>query len=380
MIIGGGVLGTFHAWHAIQRGLKVVLFERHQAPQGATVRNFGQVVPSGMDHHWQELGRESLRIYQSIQAKFDISVRQLGSIYIASDEEELALIEELHSINDDNDYRSEIWTVDQCLQRYPQLRREYCRGGLFFPEELSVNPRTMVHMLQRFLATSPNYSSHFQTCIGRLKKGNQERIQAFTTCGQEFTADKAIVCSGSEFQTLFSEEFEASDLTAVKLQMVRLRPQASSVIPGNVLTGRSIRRYESFAQCPSWTEIKSRESTDCFASKWGIHILFKQEADGGIILGDSHQYAAAGQFDHLGFDLRADINDYFISEGRKIMDLPSWKIEMMWHGVYCQTGLAAGIFTKTMDNHIHVATGIGGKGLTSSAGFAEHHLGEIYND
>jgi hypothetical protein len=52
--------------------------------------------------------------------------------------------------------------------------------------------------------------------------------------------------------------------------------------------------------------------------KWGVHVLFKQEADGGIILGDSHEYASASRLDDLQFDLRGDINDYFVAEGMKI--------------------------------------------------------------
>ncbi|MGI9459159.1 MAG: FAD-dependent oxidoreductase, partial [Pirellulales bacterium] len=57
LVVGGGVLGAFHAYHAMQRGLTVILLEKDAAPVGATVRNFGQVVPSGLDQHWQQYGR-----------------------------------------------------------------------------------------------------------------------------------------------------------------------------------------------------------------------------------------------------------------------------------------------------------------------------------
>lgn len=379
LIIGGGVLGAFHAYHAQRRGLSVTLLERNAAPRGATVRNFGQVVPSGMDRRWQQFGRKSLHIYREIQSQFDISVRELGSIYIASNEEELTLCEELHAINSADDYASELWTAQQCLGRYPQLRAYYCVGGLFFPQEVSVNPRVMIHRVHEFLSQQANVQQHFQTYVRELTANAAGGVLATTSDGREFTAEKAIVCSGSEFQTLLPELFSASDLTAVKLQMLRLAPQQSS-LPGNVLTGSSIRRYESFAQCPSWKEIKSREPEESFAKKWGVHILFKQEVDGGIILGDSHEYAAAGNADESNFDLRTDINDFFIEEGRKIFDLQSWEIESSWFGVYSQTSHESGIFTKTIDNNVHIVTGIGGKGMTSSPGFAKHHLQEIYND
>ncbi|MCO8124128.1 TIGR03364 family FAD-dependent oxidoreductase [Stieleria sp. TO1_6] len=380
LIIGGGVLGAFHAYHAQRRGLSVRLLERHSAPRAASVRNFGQVVPSGLDSQWQPLGRESLQIYQSIQSEFDISVRQQGSIYIASDEEELALIEELHTINSDADYSSQLWTAQQCQSRYPQLRSDYCVGGLFFPDEVSVNPRTMIHRLHHYLSQQSNFQSHFDTCVNQIVTSSAGSVTVTTTDGGTFSAQKLLLCCGSEFQTLYPELFRSSDLKLVKLQMLRLKPQPESILPGNILTGLSIRRYESFSQCPSWAAIKARESQANFAQQWGIHLLFKQEADGGIILGDSHEYAPAAKRDNLNFDLRTDINQYFISEGQKIFQLPSWETQSSWFGIYCQTSHPAGIFTHNVGDNIHIATGIGGKGMTSSAGFAKHHLGEIYND
>jgi glycine/D-amino acid oxidase-like deaminating enzyme len=46
-IVGGGVLGTTHAWEAVQRGHTVVQIEREAEARGATVRNFGLVWVSG---------------------------------------------------------------------------------------------------------------------------------------------------------------------------------------------------------------------------------------------------------------------------------------------------------------------------------------------
>ena len=324
-------------------------------------------------------GASRLASTSSIQSQFDISIRQNGTIYLASDDEEQTLLEELHEINKADDYASELWTAQQCRERYPQLRSDYCVGGLFFPDEVSVNPRTMIHRLHRFLADQPGFAASFGTTVTELDSDGQ-LVTAMTSGGTRVTANRAIVCCGSEFSLLFPQLFAASDLVATKLQMLRLKPQPNVTMPGNVLTGLSIRRYESFSQCPSWSDIKSREPADSFWKQWGVHILFKQEADGGIILGDSHEYASAAAADELGFDLRDDVSQYFVSEGRKIFDLPSWEIETAWYGVYCQTSDPSGIFTRTIDNNIHIATGIGGKGMTSSAGFAKKHLGEIYND
>lgn len=47
IVIGGGVLGAFHAYFALQRGLRTLLIERNPLPQDASVRNFGMIAAGG---------------------------------------------------------------------------------------------------------------------------------------------------------------------------------------------------------------------------------------------------------------------------------------------------------------------------------------------
>lgn len=379
LVVGGGVLGTFHAYHALQMGLKVALIERHQAPRGATIQNFGQIVPSGMNLKWQRFGRKSLEIYHDIQQHIDLAIRQNGSIYLASNEEEMQLIEELHQINKANDYTSKLLTTTQCVEKYPNIRQDYCKGALFFPQEVSANPRLMIHQLQRYLCAQDNFTFFPNTTIQDLDINSDGSVTVYSNNQQQFTGEKVIVCSGSEFKTLFPELFQNSDLELVKLQMLRLKPQQNTPMLGNILTGLSIRRYESFSECPSYASIKAKEDNNSFWKKWGVHILFKQEADGSIILGDSHEYADAKDADQLGFDLRNDINDYFIEEGKKIFDLEHWNIDLAWAGYYSQSK-ESDLLSTTIENNIHIITGIGGKGMTGSAGFSFYNLKACLED
>ncbi|QQS30530.1 MAG: TIGR03364 family FAD-dependent oxidoreductase [Sphingobacteriales bacterium] len=376
IVIGGGILGVFHAYHALQKGLKVTLFERHRQPQGATVRNFGQIVPSGMNLKWQAFGRESLKIYQTIQQQVDLKISQNGSIYLASDEEELQLIEELHQINVDNNYPSQLLSAADCRKKYPNLRKDYCKAGLFYPDEISADPRFIIHRLISFLQHQPNFNYRPQTLI---KEIDSEGSRCKVTDHKDlvYTAEKVILCCGSEFEILYPELFDQSELEIVKLQMLRLQPQTSIKMPGNILTGLSIRRYESFRECPSYARIKAREDQTAFWKKWGVHILFKQEADGSIILGDSHEYADACNKDRIDFYIRQDINAYFISEGSKIFDLEHWHIDTQWAGFYPQCK-QSDVFEKTINNKVHIITGIGGKGMTASPGYSQSNINRIY--
>lgn len=377
MIIGGGALGTFHAYHALQMGLTVLLLEKDKMPQSATTRNFGQVVPSGMDSKWQNYGRISLDIYNKIQQQFDISVRNNGTVYLASNEEEQTLIEELHQINKNNNYPSALLTKEQCLEKYSGLKKDYVTAGLFFAQEVTVEPRTMIHKVLQYLVEQKGLQYYNYNCAINCEAANDE-VTVTTASNKEFKASKLIICNGSEFKTLYPDVFAQSELVVTKLQMLQTVPQKNYTLPGSILTGLTIRRYESFYECASFQKIKEKEDANSLEKKWGVHILFKQAADGSIILGDSHEYADAKDMDELGYDMNTDINYFMISEAKKIIDLPSYDIQHQWYGIYSQCK-ERDIFEETIDGNIHIITGIGGKGMTGSAGYAQQSISNIFN-
>ena len=377
IIIGGGILGTFHAYHAMEMGLKVCLVEKDAYPKGATTQNFGQVVPSGMNTKWQKYGRESLRIYKDIQSKFDITIRKNGSIYLASNDEEEQLLVELRAINNDNGYPSKMLTKNECLSRYPGLKKNYVRAGLFFPEEVTVEPRTMIHKLQEFLRVTKGFDMRMGFLAISCEQ-NGEWVEVKSATGDSIWGKKVIICNGSDFKNLYPEVFANSDMEVSKLQMMQTKPQGNYELKGSILTGWSIRRYEAFHECPSYTLVKQNEPEDSLQKKWGVHILFKQAADGSVILGDSHQYADAAHMEDLGYDLDMDIDNFMLGEAQKIIDLPTYQIQRRWYGMYAQCK-NSDIFQKTMDDHIHIVTGIGGKGMTGSAGFAKQNIATIFN-
>ncbi|OMP77125.1 TIGR03364 family FAD-dependent oxidoreductase [[Flexibacter] sp. ATCC 35208] len=375
IITGGGILGTFHAFHALQKGLKVLLLEKDSYPVGATVRNFGQVVPSGLADKWFNYGLTGLALYKSIQQKGDISVRQNGSVYIASDDDEQLLIHELKTHYDNIGYNALLLPAKEINERYPAIKREYAKEALFFPEEISVEPDKMIHRLHAYMQESfNNFHISYYTPVTAI-----EETQSQIKVNNQFLANKVIICCGHEGKLLFPDIFTNSGQVVSKLQMLRTIPMPELQLNGNVLTGLTIRRYESFAaNCPSFNHVQTPQHYEEL-KKWGIHILFKQATDNSIIIGDSHEYAPVSQSDDLGFHTNHYINELILEEASHIINIKNKQIATCWSGFYAQHN-EKNIFEYDITPQIHIRTGIGGKGMTAGAGYAKESVDLLYGN
>lgn len=375
IVVGGGILGTFHALHALNKGLKVLQIEKDNFPVGSTVRNFGQVVPSGMADRWFNFGVKGLEIYQEIQSKTDIGIRNNGSIYIASDNDEVQIIHELSKHYQTKGYDHEIWSKEMVLKKYPDLRPEYIKEAIVFPQELSAEPEFMVRKIHEYLIVQyPNYSLLYDTAIIGCEE-NENAVVLHSSRNEKFIADQVVICNGYEFKILFKELFDDSGLQISKLQMMKTKPLQNIKLPGNILTGLTIRRYESFEEnCPSFHSIELPEHYKELKAN-GIHILFKQGIDGSIIVGDSHEYSKGNRIDELGFSINSHINRLMIQEANRILPMSEDLITSSWAGFYSQHSNQ--ILEIDLTDRIHIRTGIGGKGMTASAGYALESINKI---
>jgi len=249
IIVGGGIMGTFHAYHATKLGKSVLILEKDNYPVSSTVRNFGQAVPSGSSGRWFDYGRRSLEIYQDIQSKFDISVRRNGTIYVASDDTEWTLANELFAIHQSKGYTCNLLSKRQCLEQYPELKSEYVKGGIYYPNEVSVEPNLLIYKVLEYLQEQHKVAYKPNTSVIDCQEING-KVEVLTAAKEKFSAEKVIICSGYVFNLLFPETYAKSGLIVSKLQMMQTVPLKNVSLKGNILTGLSIRRYESFEECP----------------------------------------------------------------------------------------------------------------------------------
>ncbi|MFC6632677.1 TIGR03364 family FAD-dependent oxidoreductase [Microbulbifer taiwanensis] len=374
-IVGAGVLGSFAALRALHSGKKVLLLEAGERARGATVRNFGQIIPSGMaPGTWRGLGLRSLEIYRSLEPKMDGALWQQGSLYIASSPEEATLLEEMQDINRDTGVESELLTPAQCLARIPALQPGYCCGGLFYPREMSAESGLLMPRLWQLLAADPNLTLKPATAVAGVEESG-DGATVTTAVGERFSCRQVLVCCGHLLNRLFPQHLQIDTVQISKLQMLRTEPLKPVKIPGNLLTGLSIRRYDAFKSCPSYRSLPD-SGLDPRYGELGIHMLFRQSADGSLIVGDSHEYFSAQGVDSLDYEIRQDINDLMLAEAQRILALPQWKITRAWNGFYSQEN-QRGVLLKSISPAVHLATGIGGKGMSTGPALMERAVDSL---
>lgn len=369
IVIGAGVLGAFHAYFAARRGLRVLLLERDGWPAGASARNFGIVTrpvaaPGG---EWAAYVEATRAIYQELQAEGDISVRPMGSLYLAQTEREARVLRELPEQAGWGDHCIPLG-ADEVCDRYPWVRPAGCAGALLLPDDLSLDPRVLLQrLLQRWIVQGLlRYRPH--TNIVSVTSGGLHS-SVLTSDGAVFQAERVLVCGGAEYRTLFPAHLRASGLRLCKAQMLRLAPLARGLLPHALLSGLALRQYGAFQQCPSYPLLRDEPVGEPYGT-WGISPVLKQEADGSVTVGGSHEYFAldnAGAHEERSSQA---IHEAILAYGRAMLSLPAWQIAESWNGYYLAHPELP-IFSAAIDGRVQVVTGIGEHGMSLGPGYAQ---------
>lgn len=363
VVVGAGILGLAHAWAAARAGCRVVVLERSPQAEGASVRNFGMVWPIGQpagDRHRTAL--RSRELWLEFARASGTWVAECGSIHLARREDELAVLEEFATSAPANGYECRLLTPYEVAERSPAANGTGLLAGLWSPTELCVDPRAALRALPLWLSEECGVNVRFGvTVVAADERGVR------TSTGEEIRADHVIVCSGSDFETLFPETFAGSGLRRCKLQMLRTIVQPNDWRLGPHLAGGlTLRHYANFADCPSLANLKRRvaeESPDL--DRYGIHVMAAQNGAGEVVLGDSHEYDEAIE----PFD-KAVIDQLMLEELADLIRLPDWTIRERWHGVYAKNPDGP-IYEGEPVPGVRIATGLGGAGMTMSFGLAE---------
>ncbi|MFG2887532.1 TIGR03364 family FAD-dependent oxidoreductase [Streptomyces sp. NPDC048297] len=367
-VIGGGILGLAHALAAARRGDRVVLFERGEFAAGASIRNFGMIWAIGQQRGaiYQRALR-SREIWLEIAAKSGMWAAPTGSLHLARHPDEVAVLEEFVATTPAaRENGTTMITAAETAARSSVARTDGLLAALWSPTELNVDPRRAIPAVAAHLADEYGVELRFGTTVRGID------LPTVSTTAGDWKVERAFVCSGNDFETLYPEVFADSGALRCKLQMMRTGPQGPDWQLGPMLCGGlTLLHYAAFDDCVARAALRDRMDEQLpFHRENGIHVLLSQTADGRLTIGDSHAYAMT----HDPFESE-EVNHAVLDYLGTFAELPDPRITERWTGYYPSLRDGRTDLVVSPTPGVTVVNGVGGAGMTLSFGLAEENIG-----
>ncbi|MEU1944246.1 TIGR03364 family FAD-dependent oxidoreductase [Streptomyces sp. NPDC020125] len=369
IVVGAGVVGTMHAWHAVERGHEVVQIERETEARGASLRNFGQIWVSGRAGGEElDTALRARELWEDIGGRVPaLGFRANGSLTPVRGELELAVAEAAVARADAAARGYKLLTADEARALNPALRGEF-DAALYCERDAAVEPRTAQLALRAELRNSPRYTflpgREVREVIGERAVRDDH--------GEVHTADAVVLCTGAWLGGLV-RELAGPDLPVrrVRLQMMQTDPLGEPLTT-SVADADSFRYYPAYAS-PALQELNARQPQADTAGEHRMQLLMVQRADGGLTIGDTHEYEHPFAFDTL-----EDPYDHLTGVVESLLGRPLPKIRHRWAGVYAQcTDTSRVVHRQRVRDGVWLVTGPGGRGMTCSPAIAETTANEL---
>ena len=147
--------------------------------------------------------------------------------------------------------------------------------------------------------------------------------------------------------------------------MMQTAPLAERITTA-LADGDSLRYYPAY-DLPGRAQLPPQAAA---AERVRAQLLLVQRADGGLTIGDTHEYA-----EPFGFDLDEDAYDYLRARAEALLGAPIPRVQRRWAGVYSEVGPAAAghalYHRSEVEPGVVLVTGPGGRGMTCSPAIAE---------
>jgi FAD dependent oxidoreductase TIGR03364 len=364
LIIGGGIIGTTHAYQALKDGHQVMHLERDGAVRSASVRNFGLVWVSGRKSGAELLAAVRAReLWSEInQAIPEMIFRGNGSLTLAINEQEVRVMEECLRKEDASIRQWQILDRAETIKLNPAVRGDYL-ASLWCPLDATVEPDLVLHSFREYLMRQEKYVWRNYVDVVDVRSGS-EKVIAVARSGENFEADVAIVCPGADHQSLFKERFDTAPLRRVRLQMMSTEP-FDELLTTSIADGDSMRYYPGYS-VPALEQLPPQQAV---AKKNKMQLLMVQRADGTLTLGDTHEYE-----EPFEFKMFEKPYSYLHELASNLLGRKLPPISHRWDGIYSQVTDGGICDRRAITENIISVTGPGGRGNTLAPAIAEETM------
>ncbi|WP_329457721.1 TIGR03364 family FAD-dependent oxidoreductase [Streptomyces sp. NBC_01497] len=371
IVVGAGVLGTMHAWHAAARGHEVVQIEREPEARGASLRNFGQIWVSG------RAGGEELQTALRARELWEgigegvpaLGFRATGSLTPVRTERELAVATAATERPDAAARGYKLLTADEARALNPALRGAFS-AALWCERDAAVEPRTAQLALKEALLASGRYTflgGREVRDVVDMPNGAAVRDDH----GDTHTGDAVVLCTGAWLGGLVKELAPELPVRRVRLQMMQTDPLGEE-LPTSVADADSFRYYPAYGG-DALRALVDGQPQEPVAAEHRMQLLMVQRRDGGLTIGDTHAYD-----EPFAFDVLEEPYEHLAGVVEGFLGRPLPRVRHRWAGVYAQCAdTTRVVHREQVRDGVWLVTGPGGRGMTCSPAIAETTADEL---
>ncbi len=362
-VVGAGIVGLAHALAAVRLGKRVVVVDRDAQANGASVRNFGFVTVTGQARGevWSR-ARRSSAVWNEVAAAAGIPIIQRGLTVLARRPEAKAVLEAF----------IETEMADGCdwleAGRFDGLLPAGAtgQGALHSRSDLRVESREAIPRLAHWLEAVHDVTFLRGVAVHGIQTGRLE------TGAGAILAEAIVVCPGDDLSTLFPGAFAQAGVTRCKLQMLRLADPGWR-LPSPVMSDLSLVRYLGYADLPQAAALLERlkaEQPEHLAH--GVHLIVVQSADGSLVVGDSHHYAATPD----PFS-QEHVDQLILDEFAAVFGQAAPPVVERWTGTYASA--RGHSLAETPMSGVRLVTVTSGTGASTAFALAQDVVADIYD-
>ncbi|MGW6575516.1 TIGR03364 family FAD-dependent oxidoreductase [Streptomyces sp. NPDC054945] len=370
IVVGGGVVGTMHAWQAVERGHEVVQIEREAEARGASLRNFGQIWVSGRAGGEElDTALRARELWERIGAEVPgLGFRANGSLTPVRTPRELAVAEAALARPDAAARGYKLLTAAEARQVNPALRGAF-EAALWCERDAAVEPRTAQLHLREALRTRA--AGRYTFLAGREVREVVGPGAVRDDHGDVHRGDAVVLATGAWLSGLVRELVPDLPVRRVRLQMMQTDPLGEPLTT-SVADADSFRYYPAY-RSPELDILNAEQEQVPIAAEHKMQLLMVQRRDGGLTIGDTHEYEHPFAFDTL-----EDPYEHVTAVVESFLGRPLPRIRHRWAGVYAQcTDTTRVVHRQQVADGVWLVTGPGGRGMTCSPAIAETTANEL---
>lgn len=353
-VVGAGIIGMSCARAAAMKGLRVIVIDRDSQSNGASVRNFGFVSVTGQERGtaWSR-ARRTCAIWEELAEQAEFPILQRGLWMTTRRPEAVAILEAF--LETEMGEGCKILSRAAARARCGEIVNEQVQAVLSSSIDLRVESREAIPRIAAWLAARLGVVFLRQTAVLAAAPPRIETSRGVVEAGA------VVVCPGDDMVSLYPERIAKYQVTRCKLQMLRLADPGFH-LPGIVMSDLGLIRYPGFSALAEAAPLRaSLEAGQGEHVKHGIHLIVVQSADGSLVVGDSHHYAATPDY---FTDERIDqliLEEFSAATGR-----PPPAVRERWVGTYASADRTMFIDAPACDVRLVMIT----SGSGASIGFA----------